>query len=171
MADFAKAVAALIKIEAGLVDDRADHGGLTKYGISAARFPDINIAQLTEARAIELYRANFWHPLYDLLPDQTVADKILEITVHMAHDATRPFYAGRMKGIELVQRACRALGDREVVVDGLFGPQTLQAVKLERPAALLAAIRVEQGRHYLALADKDESQRKFFRGWVRRALA
>lgn len=171
MADFANAVAALLTSEAGLVDDQADHGGQTNFGISAMRFPEVDIAQLTQARAIDLYRAQFWNPLYDLLPDQPVANKVLEITVHMAHDAARPFYAGRMKGIELVQRACRALGDRAIVIDGLFGPQTLQALKLERPEALLAAIRVEQGRHYLALADKNESQRKFFRGWVRRALA
>ncbi len=171
MADFEQAVAALLKIEAGLVEDQADHGGVTNFGISATRFPEVHVATLTREHAIGLYRAHFWNPLYALLPDQTVANKVLEITVHMAHDAARPFYGGRMKGIELVQRACRALGDRAIVIDGLFGPQTLQAIKLERPEALLAAIRVEQGRHYLALADKDESQRKFLRCWVRRALA
>lgn len=171
MAEFQQAVAALLKTEAGLVDDRADHGGVTNFGISATRFPELTIAELTKARAIELYRVNFWNPLYDQLPDQALANKLLEITVHMAHDAARPFYAGRMKGIELVQRACQALGDRVITIDGLFGPQTLQAVKLERPAALLAAIRVEQSRHYLALADKDETQRKFLRGWLRRAVA
>lgn len=171
MAEFQHAVDSLLVMEAGLVDDRADHGGVTNFGISATRFPELNVAALTRARAIDLYRLHFWNPLYEQIPDQALATKLLELTVHMAHDATRPFYGGRMKGIELLQRACRSLGDRAITVDGFFGPQTLQAVKLEHPAALLAAIRVEQTKHYLALADKDESQRKFLRGWVRRAVA
>lgn len=170
MAEFLTAVEALLKKEAGFVDDADDRGGATNYGISSRRFPEISISTLTREQAIELYWSNYWNPLYDRLEAQVIADKLLELTVHMAHDAARPFYAGRMKGIEIVQRACRSLGDREVMIDGMFGPQTLQAVKLERPEVLLAAIRVEQMRHYLALADKDESQRKFLRGWIRRAL-
>lgn len=171
MAEFLVAVEALLKKEAGFVDDRDDHGGATNFGISTRRFPEIVIATLSKAQAIALYREHYWHPLYDLLPEQIIANKLLEITVHMAHDAARPFWKGRMKGIELVQRACRALGDRVIAIDGVFGPQTLQSVKLERPASLLAAIRVEQSLHYLALADQDASQRKYLRGWVRRALA
>lgn len=170
MAEFEPAVEALLKKEAGFVDDAADHGGATNFGISTRRFPEIDVATLTRSGAIELYRVNYWHPLYERLDEQAVANKLLELTVHMAHDGVRPFWKGRMKGVDLIQRACRALGDREIAIDGIFGPQTLQAVRLERPAALLAAVRVEQCRHYLALVDKDESQRKFLRGWIRRAV-
>lgn len=171
MAVFELAVDALLKKEGGAVDDAADHGGETNFGISKRRFPEIEPATLTRTYAIVLYREQFWNPLYDRLQSQAVADKLLELTVHMDHHDTRPYYAGWMKGLELLQRACRALGDREISIDGRFGPQTLQAVNLERAAALLAAVRVEQARFYLALADQDASQRKFLRGWLRRAVA
>lgn len=170
MAEFEPAVEALLKKEAGLADDAADHGGATNFGISSKRFPEIDVTKLTREQAVTLYRVNYWNPLYEKIGEQAIANKLLELTVHMAHDAIRPFYGGRLRGVEIVQRACRALGDREVSADGFFGPQTLQAINLERPLALLAAIRVEQGRTYLAIADKDETQRKFLRGWMRRAL-
>lgn len=171
MATFELAVDALLKKEGGAVDDAADHGGQTNFGISARRFPEIDLAQLTRGSAIELYRAHYWHPLYERIDAQAVANKLLELTVHMAHADARPFWQGRLMGVQIVQQACRALGDREISVDGMFGPQTLQAIRLERPEALLAAIQVQQCRHYLTIADRDESQRKFLRGWLRRAVA
>lgn len=170
MATFEAAIAHLLKLEGGAVDHAADRGGATNYGLSARRYPDADLATLTRADAEAIYRRDYWHPLYERL-EQPLADKLLELTVHLPHDTQRPYWQGRLAGVEMVQRACRSLGDREVVCDGRFGPQTLQAVRLSRTEALLAAIRVEQCRYYLALADKDESQRAFLRGWIRRAVA
>ncbi len=48
-----------------------DTGGLTRYGISQRAFPNVDIAGLTRAGAIRLYRTHYWDRLdCDSLPDE-----------------------------------------------------------------------------------------------------
>ena len=170
MATFEQAIEVALKREGGYVHDPADAGGETNYGISKRRYPEVDIKALTRQGASDLYRRDFWNPLYDAILHQPLATKLLELTLHCQHGDTRPYYDTDMVGIRLVQQALRALGDPVVSLDGRFGPQTLQAVKLESPQALLAAIRVEQCRHYLKIVDAAPEQGKFLRGWIRRAV-
>lgn len=170
MATFDAAIEVVLQKELGYVDDPDDAGGETNFGISKRRYPEEDIAHLTRERAIELYRRDFWNPAYAHIEPQALATKLLELTLHLRHGDQRPYYDTDMLGVRLLQQALRALGDRIVSVDGRFGPQTLQAIRLESPEALLAAIQVQQCRHYLAIADASEGQRKFLRGWIRRAL-
>ena len=171
MATFEAAIQTVLAKEGGYVCDPDDAGGETNFGISKRRYPEVDIKALTRQGASDLYRRDFWNPLYDAILSQALATKILELTLHCQHGDARPYYHTDMVGVRLVQQALRALGDQAVTVDGRFGPQTLQAVKLESPRALLAAIRVEQCRHYLAIVDAAPEQQKFFRGWIRRAIA
>lgn len=41
----------------------ADSGGETKYGISKKAFPSLNIKELTEDQAKEIYYKNYWLPM------------------------------------------------------------------------------------------------------------
>jgi lysozyme family protein len=170
MATFEKAIEVVLAKEGGYVCDPADAGGETHFGISKRRYPEVEIKSLTRERAIDLYRRDFWNPAYDHIEPQALATKLLELTLHLRHGDMRPYYDTDMTGIRLVQQALRALGDPTVTVDGRFGPNTLQAVRLESPPALLAAIQVQQCRHYLTLVDAAPEQGKFLRGWIRRAL-
>lgn len=171
MATFEQAVETVLAHEGGYVCDPADAGGETHFGISKRRYPEVDIKALTRERAIDLYRRDFWNPAYDKIQSQPLATKLLELTLNLRHGDQRPYYDTDMVGIRLVQQALRALGDREIAIDGHFGPQTLQSVKLESPGALLAAIRVQQCRHYLSIIDAAPDQKKFFVGWIRRAVA
>jgi lysozyme family protein len=47
MNKFDKAFQEIIAIEGGLVNDKNDRGGLTKYGISQKAFPKVDIRNLT----------------------------------------------------------------------------------------------------------------------------
>lgn len=49
--------------EGGYVNNPADPGGETKYGISKRAYPDEDIATLTLARARELYKRDYWDVL------------------------------------------------------------------------------------------------------------
>lgn len=160
MATFEQAIEVVLKKEGGYVCDPDDAGGETNFGISKRSYPDVDIKSLTREQAIELYRRDFWNSAYEKIDAQPLATKIFELTVH----------CGVETGVGLVQRALRALGDPVVNVDGRFGPQTLQAITLESPRALLAAIRVEQCRYYLDILNSKPEQQKFFLGWVRRAI-
>lgn len=160
MSTFEEAIEAVLKKEGGYVCDADDAGGETCFGISKRSYPDVDIKALTRDGAIEIYERDFWDKAYEKIRSQPVATKILECTIH----------CGKESGIRLVQQALRALGDPVVSVDGHFGPQTLQAIKLESPSALLAAIRVEQCRYYLKIVGAKREQQKFFLGWAKRAL-
>jgi lysozyme family protein len=63
MGNFEKSVEFVLKHEGGYVNNSADPGGETKYGISRRAFPDEDIKNLTVDRAKEIYQKHFWEPL------------------------------------------------------------------------------------------------------------
>lgn len=60
MSFFLQAFAVVIGEEGGYVDDPADPGGETKYGISKREYPNLDIAQLTLVQAQEIYERDYW---------------------------------------------------------------------------------------------------------------
>jgi len=46
--------------EGGYVDDSQDSGGRTKFGVSQSAYPDLDIPNLTRAKAKEIYRTDYW---------------------------------------------------------------------------------------------------------------
>lgn len=66
--DFDTAFSRLIDSEGGYVNDPADPGGETKFGISKRSYPDVDIANLTLDGAKAIYLRDFWNPLGDAHP-------------------------------------------------------------------------------------------------------
>ena len=66
--DFDTAFNRLIDSEGGYVNDPADPGGETKFGISKRSYPDVDIANLTLEQAKAIYLRDFWNPLGDAHP-------------------------------------------------------------------------------------------------------
>ena len=66
--DFDTAFSRLIDSEGGYVNDPADPGGETKFGISKRSYPDVDIANLTLDEAKAIYLRDFWNPLGDAHP-------------------------------------------------------------------------------------------------------
>ncbi len=170
MAEFSKAVEALLADEGGYVCHPNDPGGETNFGISKRRYPEVDVKALTREQAIALYARDFWNPLYDKIPLQKLADKLFGASVNMTHGDTRPYYETPMKAVELLQLA---LSDERssVTVDGKFGPQTLMAVKLMPASTLLRAYRARLAWHYAELRAADAGRKPFCLGWMRRAVA
>ena len=63
MTPFDKAYAFTKKWEGGYVFDPDDPGGETKFGISKRAYPNEDITNLTEDRAKELYKRDYWDVL------------------------------------------------------------------------------------------------------------
>ena len=57
---FERAVARLLGDEGGYVDNPADPGGETKFGITKREYPQVDIAALTRAEAIAIYFRDWW---------------------------------------------------------------------------------------------------------------
>jgi lysozyme family protein len=68
MIDFDKAFDRLVGHEGGYVNNPADPGGETNWGISKRSYPHIDIKNLTKEGAKEIYRRDFWDVLGDAHP-------------------------------------------------------------------------------------------------------
>ena len=121
---FALAVSGVLRAEGGYVNDPADPGGETKFGISKAAYPALDIAALTEDDARAIYRRDYWDACRcDSLPaplDWLVFDAAVNQGVQAA---------GKM-----------LQGAVGVAVDGKIGPATVAAAKradAEAPARFM----------------------------------
>jgi lysozyme family protein len=159
MATFEPAVEVVLDHEGGYVDDPADRGGRTKFGISQRSYPALDIAKLTRQDAIEIYRRDWWHRYgYERIRDQRLATKVFDLAVNM----------GARRSHLLLQQALKAVG-LSVTEDGLLGPETFAAVNLAPAPPLLAALRSEAAGHYRLLMARTPTLQRFSRGWLGRA--
>lgn len=179
MADFEQAISIILKHEGGYVNDSADPGGATKYGISlrylknlsnnqgdlnADGIVDVNdVKNMSLQQAIAIYRKDWWYRYnYYLINDQTLATKIFDMAVNM----------GGGQAHKLLQRACnRVIGQDALKVDGLLGPKTLSQLNLLQAGQLLTVLREEMANFYHNLVKQKPSLAKFLRGWLNRAAA
>lgn len=57
---FETEVQKILRREGGYVNHPADRGGETNFGISKRANPDVDVRNLTEEQAVELYRSRYW---------------------------------------------------------------------------------------------------------------
>lgn len=112
---FKKALNFVWAVEGGYVNDPYDPGGQTKYGISQRAYPNINIADLSQADAEEIYRRDYWAKSGAKVSDisETLAVMLFDTAVNM----------GAGTAIQLLQKALH------VKEDGVFGPVTKVALE------------------------------------------
>lgn len=60
MTNFQNAIKFTLRWEGGYVNNPADPGGETNYGIAKHSHPDEDIKNLTLARAMEIYKEDYW---------------------------------------------------------------------------------------------------------------
>lgn len=133
-----------------------DTGGTTKYGISKRAYPQLDIAQLTEDQAKDIYRADYWNAIRgDDIASQPVAENLFDTAVNM----------GPRQAVRLAQVA---LGVKPV--DGQLGPGTLAALNAADPYRFLADYTLAKVARYVNLCNANRSQSKFLLGWLNRAL-
>jgi lysozyme family protein len=175
MSCFDMAVQIVLQDEGGFVNDPQDSGGATKYGISLKWLSSLSLAPeivhldqngngvidvedmhaLTREQAIFLYRRYFWEPHhYDRIAVQLIATKVFDFAVN----------AGSHTAHQHLQWALHATGQKEIVIDGVLGDQTIQAVNATDFRVLLAAYRSEIAGYYRLL-----KQPHFEAGWLKRA--
>jgi lysozyme family protein len=163
MDKFARCFAFTIDAEGGYAADAADpgnwtggvvgHGVLlgTKYGISAAAYPTLDIAALTAGAAEAIYRRDYWAALQgDALP--------LPIAM-VAFDAA--VNAGRGRAVMWLQQAAG------VAADGALGPASLAALLAGDAVALAREALARRVDYYARLP----SWANFGLGWSRRLIA
>lgn len=134
--------------EGGYVNDPADPGGETKWGISKRSYPHLDIRSLTREDAREIYRRDFWGRLQaDRLP-ASVAYQLFDFAVN--------------SGIETAVRYLqRALG---VADDGIWGPRSQAAADATSETDMLMLLNAER----LDFMTRLRNWPAHGRGWARR---
>lgn len=155
-----------IKAEGGYVNDPADRGGATKYGITerVARANGYtgNMRDLPLQTAKDIYKREYAiKPGFADFPSE-VAAELFDTGVNM----------GTAKATEFLQRAVNALGGAGIAVDGKMGPATRGAVntylqsRSNAVSILCKVLNCLQGARYVEIVEKNPTQRRFINGWI-----
>ena len=167
---------ALIDREGGYVDNPADKGGPTCFGITQAVARAHGYAgpmrQLPRSEAEAIYRRLYWlRPGLDQVATRSgrIAAELFDTGVNM----------GPAVAITFLQRALTALNRNgsdypDLTPDGRVGPATLAALDAflaKRGASsgetvLLRALEALQGERYLRLAERRPANEAFLYGWL-----
>ena len=145
----------VLEHEGGYVNDPADTGGETKYGISKKAYPDEDIKELTIERAKELYKRDYWNRFkIDSFPSR-IRHIYFDMCVNM----------GGGRATKILQEACNSKNSNKIDVDGGIGKNTIKA------SANLEDFRLRAYRvmFYAKLVMKKPEQVRFWVGWFRRS--
>ena len=158
---FDRAVKTTLEHEGGYVNDPADPGGETKWGISKRAFPDLDIRSLSIDEAKEIYRRKYWEPLRcGEMDSPVIAAEIFDTAVNV----------GVKGAVIIAQKALAYLGER-IVEDGKMGPLTIGALNAwarKDEQALFKCLNGFQFIHYVKITGQNESLKRFARGWMKR---
>src|SRR6266849_8191705 len=154
MADFNQAVQKTLIHEGGFENTSHDPGGATKYGITQADMPGVNITEITPEQAVGYYKEHYWKPLFSQIIDQSVAEKLFDMGVLF----------GVSTAVKLLQLTMQ--NEIAIVSDGQFGEGTLAAVNQETD--LLPRYRTMLIQHCVNIVNNRPESGVFINGWISR---
>jgi lysozyme family protein len=171
---FDRAFEQTIGIEGGFSRDPDDNGnwtggrkGLgelkgTKYGISAAQYPSLDIENLTLHGAKEIYRRDYWNPLrLDSIDNEAIQEEVFDTGVNMGIGRSARILQGAVNFLEI---------GNPLSEDGQIGPRTLERVNFwcrKDPEALHKVLNGLQFMRYFEIL-QNPTQEKFAWGWMKR---
>lgn len=156
----------MLEREGGYVNNPADRGGPTNFGITLATLADWrgvactaeDVKALTLQEAIKIYRAQYYiGPGIDTLP-QSLQSHVFDIGVN----------SGPRAAIKMLQRTLNTFGD-PIIVDGIIGDKTRDACRRYDAAKINNALAQRRLAFYQDLAANDPTQRQFLNNWTNRA--
>lgn len=148
---FQQAFGIVIGHEGGYINNAADPGGETKYGISKRAYPTVDIANLTLEQAEAIYRRDYWDKLYLDTADRALALIAFDAAVNNGVGAATKWLQS-------------ALG---VTADGIFGPQS-QAALATATGAKAQAVLTEMHAQRINMMAGLATWSTFGLGWSRR---
>jgi lysozyme family protein len=110
----------VLSSEGGYVNNPADPGGETQWGISKRAYPNLDIKGLTRGQAVIIYKRDFWVPIGGDSFPQVLGFQLLDFAVN----------SGISTAIRKLQTATG------VADDGHWGPISAAKAAATSPAAL-----------------------------------
>lgn len=137
-----------IGIEKGYVNDPADPGGETNWGISKRSYPDLDIASLTRDQAKTIYYRDFWTKLARVQAPEPVLYQLFDFAVN----------SGVAAAIEALQRVVGT------PPDGVWGPASQAALARAHSETVPLLLLAERLQFMTSLHNWPAAGR----GWARR---
>lgn len=161
--------------EGGYVNNPADTGGETNWGITVgvARANGYSgpMVSMTRDEAAQIYRVVYWQrPGFAMVAEQAqgVAAELLDCGINMGVGTASAFL---QRCLNVFNRQQQDYAD--IAADGQIGSHTLQALSgfiarraTEGEQVLLKAMRCLRGAHYIALAEARQQNETFVYGWI-----
>lgn len=169
MADFKKYFPKLLQFEGGLSNDKADKGGLTKYGVILAEWinkgwdkdgdKDVDAQDLkliTVDDAARIAKPYYWDKVGgDDLRNQCVAELLADFA----------YNSGVGTASKKIQKLVGA------VEDGNIGPKTIALINGKDQKDLFEKLKQIRKNFYIAIIANNPSQKVFEKGWMNRINA
>ncbi|CAM0816797.1 PG-binding-3 domain-containing protein [Acinetobacter baumannii] len=166
----------LIKREGGYVNNPADRGGATKFGITEAVARENgykgNMKDLPLEFAKSIYKKQYWlEPRFDQVNalSPSVAEELLDTGVNCGPNFAKPLL---QRALNLLNNQGRA-GWPDLKVDGVYGSATLGALKTylskrgkDGEKVLVRVLNIMQGQRYIEICERNPKQEQFFYGWI-----
>lgn len=168
-----KIINEIIEREAGYVNDPADSGGETNWGITERVARNFGykgaMVDLPRETAFNIYASIYW--------DRVKADELVKLYEPLAAEVVdTQVNLPEGKSIRFLQRALNALNRGEklypdINVDGVIGNKTIMSVKAylasRDGAVLVKALNGLQLAYYFELTERREKDERFLYGWIR----
>ncbi len=190
MANFDKAYAKTNAHEGGYANDPVDKGGETIDGISRVHHPNwhgwvlvdrVKREYGTDPKVINrvlskdtifqrlkriFYKEQYWdvHGL-DSIQHQRIAEEMYDTGVNM----------GKEIAARMLQEALNLCNDRgrlyqNISVDGKVGPVTRSTLAKANAGRVFKTMNLLQGERYINILRRNESQEKYWGGWLNRVI-
>ena len=151
----------LIYVEGGYTDDKYDKGGKTKYGIIEVEARKYGYKGLMKDLTLELAKEIYFKKYFiknklDKIDNEEIALSICDWTVNSG-----------AWGLKKAQQTLNELG-YNLIVDGIFGNKTLQALNTVDVNKFLELYHEKQRLFYNNIVKRNPTQKKFLKGWLNR---
>ncbi len=171
----------VLGFEGGYVNDPADRGGETNYGITASTLEsaktkgwvpsNVTIKNLKLDHAKNIYKKGYW----DVVKADSLPHPLDLIIFDMAVNH------GPSAAVKLLQQSLNSIlkVSSSLAVDGIMGPKTLAAVKdvismdhnmWLQPNSLVRYLCIDvlmnRVEFYTSIITNNKSQERFFKGWI-----
>ena len=170
----------IVAREGGYVNDPADPGGATKYGVTLGtmrrlgldltgdgRVSEADVRKLTRERAVDIFVEHYFHrPRISDLPG-ALQPSVFDMYVNAGSNA-----------VKILQQLLNDMGEA-ISDDGVIGPLTITATHrafARAPELVVDAYGIARRNYYYELADRRPASRKYARrrdggkgGWIARA--
>lgn len=145
---FEQAFSLTVAHEGGYVNDPADPGGETKFGISKRSYPDEDIPNMTLERAKLLYRRDYWDRMHCAAMHPSIGFALFDAGVNCGCERAATWLQQLVGAIE----------------DGRVGPRTLASVAQASGPLLAAKLNAKR----LAYCAGLPTWNRFGKGWALR---